>query len=119
MFAHLAVTVTLALLTAATPVIVRQSPITIPLARRFNFTGTKTLRELDLARVQKLRSGTKFKSRPDAAPASASASSFPVTVVNGAVTYTAEVYGYHAATSLSSVLISSHPGPRWQLSASL
>ncbi|KIP05511.1 hypothetical protein PHLGIDRAFT_119740 [Phlebiopsis gigantea 11061_1 CR5-6] len=91
MFAHLAVTVTLALLTAATPVVVRQSPITIPLARRFNFTGTKTLRELDLARVQKLRSGTKFKSRPDAAPASASASSFPVTVVNGAVTYTAEV----------------------------
>ena len=92
MFAHLAITVTLALLTAATPVVVRQSPVTIPLVRHFNLTGTKTLRELDLARVRNMKSGTKVK--PDAA----AASSFPVTAVNGAVTYTAEVCDYGAAT---------------------
>lgn len=89
MFASLTVTVTLALLTAASPLVVRQGPVTLPLARHFNFTGTKTLLERDQARAKAFKSGTKVK--PNAAAASASASSFPVPVVNGAVTYTAEV----------------------------
>ena len=89
MFARLTVTITLALLTAASPLVVNKAPITLPLARHFNFSGTKTLLERDQARVKTFKSGTKV--RPNAAAASASASSFPVPAVNGAVTYTAEV----------------------------
>ena len=89
MFCQLTVTITLALLTAASPLVVRQNPITLPLARHFNFTGTKTIKELDQARAKAFKSGTKVK--PDAAAASASASSFPVPAINGAVAYTAQV----------------------------
>ena len=89
MLFQLFVAVYLALFAAASPLTVSKSPVTIPLARRFNITGSKNIVELDQARAKAFKSGTKVK--PDAAAASASASSFPVPAINGAVAYTAQV----------------------------
>ena len=70
----------------ATPVLVRDSPITLAVARRFNATGAKNIIELDQTRAKFLKSGGSAKFQ------TASASSAPsVPVTNGAVTYTAEV----------------------------
>jgi hypothetical protein len=90
MFAQLTITITLALLSAATPVVVRDSFITLPLARRFNTTGSKTVLQRDQARAQGFKSGTRARTHTAAASA-ASGTSFPEAVTNGAVSYTAEV----------------------------
>lgn len=92
MFSRLFITVTLALLAASSPLVVRNSPVSIPLARRFNVTGAKNILAADQARAKFLKSGTK-----SAQKAAASSGSLPVT--NGAVTYTAAV----CATFLYSV----------------
>lgn len=89
MFAQLAVTVALALAAAGSPLVVRNTPVSLPLVRNFNMTGTKTLLQRDQARIKAFRSAT--KPTPNAAQASASAAAAPVPVVNQAVTYTAEV----------------------------
>ena len=88
MFAQLTVVVYLSLVAAASPLVVRKSPISIPLARRFNVTGGAKIAELDRARAQSFKSGVRTahaKTKPT------SDAVVPVSVVNGAVTYTATV----------------------------
>ena len=87
MFSQLFVAVYLALYAAASPLTIRTSPVSIPLARRFNSTGSKTILELDQARARFLKSGAAQKG-PEAA---SSAAAVPVPVTNGVVTYTAAV----------------------------
>lgn len=94
MFAQLAVTVALALSSAATPVVVRDNLITLPLARRFNITGSKTVHQRDQARAQGFRHATRARTRTHshtAASAAASATSFVEPVTNSAVSYIASV----------------------------
>jgi hypothetical protein len=87
MFNQFTVTVYLALIAAASPLVVRKSPITIPLARRFNVTGSSKILELDQARAKFLKSGKRTVHTNKAT----SDATVPVPVTNGAVTYTATV----------------------------
>jgi hypothetical protein len=87
MFSQLFIAVYLALYAAASPLTVRTSPVTIPLARRFNITGSKNVLELDQARARFLKSGVAQKGPKTAS----SAAAVPVPITNGAVTYTAAV----------------------------
>lgn len=87
MFSQLFIAVYLALFAAASPLTVRNSPVTIPLARRFNATGSKRFLELDQARAKFLKHSATQKG-PKAA---SSASTFPFPVTNEATTYTAAV----------------------------
>ena len=91
MFSQLLVVVYLSLVAAASPLVVRNSPISIPLARRFNLTGGTKIADLDRARAQSFKSGARTahaKTNP------ASDAIVPVPVVNAAVTYTATVIGH-------------------------
>lgn len=87
MFSKPLIVISLALIASASPVSIRSSPVKIPLARRFNATGTKTIIEHDQARAKFFKSGGPSKANVRAA----SSASAPVPVTNGAVTYTAEV----------------------------
>jgi len=87
MFSQLFIAVYLALFAAASPLTVRNSPVTIPLARRFNATGSKRFLELDQARAKFLKHSA-IQKGPKAA---SSASTFPFPVTNEATTYTAAV----------------------------
>lgn len=93
MFSQLVVVITLALWSAATPVVVNDNLIRLPLARRFNATGTTTILQHDQARAKGLKTGSQAgpKTTSVAAAAAASGTSFPEAITNGAVTYTAEV----------------------------
>ncbi|KIP05512.1 hypothetical protein PHLGIDRAFT_74133 [Phlebiopsis gigantea 11061_1 CR5-6] len=84
MFSKLFIPVYLALLIAASPVVVRNSPVNVQLARRFNVTGGKNVLAADQARAKFLKSGAK-----SARKAASGTSSIPAT--NGAVTYTAAI----------------------------
>lgn len=90
MFTPLLVTVTLALLSAASPLVIRNSPITVPLTRRMNFTGTKTVLERDQIRAKGLMAGRSTKI-PSGTRAAEAASTFAVPATNQATIYTAEV----------------------------
>ena len=98
MFSAFSLTVflTLALVVVATPLVnVRDTPVTIPFAKRINFTGPVSLYERDLARVRHLRAraGTTNASRSlveDSATGSVSA-------MNQAVDYVADVSGGYIA----------------------
>lgn len=88
MFARLVLVSLCALAVAASPAIVRDTPIvSLPIVRRFNFTGTSKLIELDRARVRSLKNRvpgsnskkTKFQTL------------FDVSSTNGVVDYTATV----------------------------
>lgn len=60
MFTQLAATISLALLCAASPVVVvRDNNIKMPITRSFNISGDKTLADIDRARVQTLVSRAK------------------------------------------------------------
>ena len=95
MFAHLTVTVTIALLAAATPIVVKDNLIRLPMVKRFNATSTQTLLQHDQARARSLKTGRlavpKTTSTVAAAAAAASGTSFPEAITNTAVAYTAEV----------------------------
>ena len=91
MFTQLLVVITLALLSSASPLVVRDSPITLPLTRRMNLTGTKTILERDQVRAKGLRAGRSTTIPQPAGAAEAAASSFPLAATNQATTYTAEV----------------------------
>lgn len=89
MLAPLSITLALALCAAAAPpLVVRKSPITVPIARRFSAAGTKTILEQDQIRANSLKRGSarKAEHKTDAKGASGSDD---VPVTNGAVTYTA------------------------------
>lgn len=53
--ANLLATLLLALSVTATPVLVHNSPVTLPISRRFNFTGSRTILDRDQARAASLR----------------------------------------------------------------
>ena len=91
MFTQLTVTVYLAVLAVASPLVVRKSPITIPLARRFNVTGSAKVLELDQARAKSFKSGVRTTHTHAHTGKTSSAATVPVPVTNGAVTYTAAV----------------------------
>ena len=62
-------TVTLAVSAAASPIVIREPLVSLPLAKRFNFTGTARLVEHDKARASGLKAyGTarKLGTRQDA-----------------------------------------------------
>ena len=87
MFSQLFIAVYLALYAAASPLAVRNSPVSIPLARRFNITASKNVLELDQARAKFLKSGAAQKG----SKAASSVAAVPVPVTNGVVTYTTAV----------------------------
>ena len=94
MFTQLIATLTLALVCAASPVVVSDNLVKLPIARRFNATGVAKLVELDRARARHLKSHVKpentregFKSAAKAALGATA--NEPVT--NQATTYTAAV----------------------------
>lgn len=91
MFTQLLVTVTLALLSAASPLVVHDSPITLPLTRRMNLTGTKTILERDQIRAKGLSAGRSKRIHESTSAVEAAASTFPVPAINQATTYTVEV----------------------------
>lgn len=91
MFTRLLITVSLALASAASPLVIRNSPITLPLTRRMNVTGTKNILERDQVRAKGLRAGRSTKIPSSTKEAAAAASTFPVPATNLATIYTAEV----------------------------
>ena len=85
MLVQLLATILLALVAAASPLVSHKSPVTLPLARRFNFTGGHTILQRDQARAKALRE----MARPD--PKTVNAATWPVLATNTAVTYTVQV----------------------------
>ncbi|KAI0634423.1 aspartic proteinase precursor [Trametes polyzona] len=78
----------------AKPVVVRDSPITLPVARRFNATAAANIVKADQARAQALKQKALAKhAKVDAA------SPINVPVTNGAVTYTVSVGVGNPATT--------------------
>lgn len=73
---------------AAGPIVVRDSPVSIKLAKRFNFTGSTKLIEHDQARIALLRS--RVQARINGQPSS-DAAVVSVGAVNQVVEYTATV----------------------------
>lgn len=74
-------TLILALAVAANPVFIKTSPVTLPIARHLNFTGSATILQKDQARAASLRDR-----------ADNNRSQNRRAVVNEAVTNVAEVY---------------------------
>lgn len=92
MFTQLLLTVILALVSAASPLVVRDGLITLPLTRRMNFTGTKTIIARDQLRATHLRvGGSARKVAFTPAEQKAAASTIPVPATNAADIYTAAV----------------------------
>lgn len=78
MLVQLSTLFVLALAATASPFIARKSPVNIPLARKFNFTGGANVLKADQARAAALR-------------AAASGGTHQVPVTNTLVSYTASV----------------------------
>lgn len=76
----------LAIAVAANPVVIRKSPVTLQVARRFNFTGSANIRDIDQARAKALKSRTRTNPKD---VNKASLVNLPIT--NAVVTYTADV----------------------------
>lgn len=74
----------LGIASAASPVVVRKSPVTLPLARHYNFTPGVTIPEVDRARIHALKEYTRRK-------AEGSDGVWPVPATNAVVTYTTVV----------------------------
>ena len=86
MLPHILLSFSLALSAAASPLVTARNPVTLPLARRFNFTGAQKITEIDQERVKSLRSyGASHEG------GLSKRSIFPVAATNGAVEYTVEV----------------------------
>jgi cathepsin E len=92
MFIPLVTTLTLALVCAASPVIVHDNFVKLPIARRFNSTGTSKLVELDRIRAQALKTRIKTPRTKEAFKSAAQAALANVPVTNGVTIYTAEVH---------------------------
>lgn len=94
MFSQLSICVFLALIVAesnASPVVVNESPIKLPIARRLNLTGT-TLLKSDQARARFLKNQHLLpKPEFDVNKVKSAAAAMGVDITNGAVSYTAEV----------------------------
>lgn len=85
MFSQFLIAVFLSLFVVASPLVVRDGPISIPLARRFNVTGAKNVLTADQARAEFLKGGNR-QSILNAGPAFRS-----VPVANSGFVYTAAV----------------------------
>ena len=84
MLSQLFVTLSLVVFTVASPVVVRNSPISLPLARHFNATPGHKIPDIDQARAKALKAAV--------SPAASNGTGVnPVPVTNSAVIYTAEV----------------------------
>ncbi|KAJ6606850.1 aspartic peptidase A1 [Mycena sp. CBHHK59/15] len=103
-FQILLATLLLALSTHASPVLVDVSPVTLPLTRRLNLTGARTLLERDLARVSHLRD------RAAARLAGRAVINEPVD--NQAVTYIASV-GVGSPATTFSLLVDTGSSNTW------
>ena len=88
----------LVLTVAASPVVVRESPITLPLAKRYNFRAGITIPEIDKARVDALQEYSRKKAR-------GSDGAFPVFATNAVVTYTLPVSGMGTVLSCITLTI--------------
>ncbi|KAI0703858.1 acid protease [Cerioporus squamosus] len=79
---------TAAVTVAAKPIVIRDSPITLPIARRFNLTGVPSILKQDQARAKALKERSQGQGK-GASPKKAAV--FPVDVTNQAVDYTVSV----------------------------
>lgn len=86
MFSKLFILVSLALSAAASPLAVRKAPVSLPLARHFNATGSRGVLARDQARAKFLKSGSKSHAK-----SAAEAAQIPVPVTDIATIYTAAV----------------------------
>ena len=78
----------------AKPVVVRDSPVTLPIARRFNLTGAANILKSDQARAKVLKARSQASKESPVSSAAVSklfARDVDVAVTNGAVIYTASV----------------------------
>lgn len=82
----LLITTSLAVSAIGSPLVARGGPITLPLARHFNFTGSAKITEIDRARARSLRA----KAVNDVNLPS-KRSVFPVNIANELVSYSVEV----------------------------
>jgi cathepsin E len=82
--ASLLSTLLLALAVAASPVVIERSPVTLPISRRFNFTGSANILQKDQARAAALKAKGRSIRANGATPQRA--------VVNEVVDNVAEVY---------------------------
>lgn len=74
----------LAAVSLASPVVVRNSPVSVPLSRRFQATAGRTVADIDLSRAKALQAAV--------SPIAQSGPSVnPIPVTNSATIYTAEV----------------------------
>ena len=73
---------------SASPVVVRDAPITLSVARRLNMTGVPSILALDQARAKQLKART---TKTTGASFKKTAAAFDVVATNGAVDYTASV----------------------------
>ncbi|RDX52328.1 acid protease [Lentinus brumalis] len=79
---------TAAITVAAKPIVIRDSPITLPIARRFNLTGVPSILKQDQARAKVLKARSQGQGK-GASPKKAAV--FPVDATNQAVDYTVSV----------------------------
>lgn len=98
MLLHALPIILFALGAATSPVIIRKSPVTLPLTRRLNLTHGFTLPELDKARAHALKNRFHVKTTNGD-------SVYPVPAVNTAVTYTTNVsipqFAYRGTSQLT------------------
>ena len=83
------ITLSIAAAVAAKPVVIRESPVTLPIARRFNATAAPNLLKADQARAKVLKEQGLARGKDAASFKKAGIFDLPVT--NGAVDYTASV----------------------------
>ena len=80
MLLQTALLLALAVATAASPILVARSSVTVPLTRHFNFTGSAKIAERDRVRAKAFKAGSLATRAVE-----------PVPVTNAAVSYTATV----------------------------
>ncbi|GJE97834.1 aspartic peptidase A1 [Phanerochaete sordida] len=84
MFSRLVLAFSLAAVSLASPVVVRNSPVSVPLARRFQATAGRTVADIDQSRAKALQAAV-------SPVAQGGAGVNPIPVTNSATIYTAEV----------------------------
>ncbi|THG99711.1 hypothetical protein EW026_g2683 [Hermanssonia centrifuga] len=91
MFSSASLVLILAITAAASPVVVRDNFVRLPFARRLKLTGTASLLELDQSRARSLKTQLRNKFNHKQLKNLLTASTFPVPVTNGVVSYTVGV----------------------------
>ncbi|KAI0689557.1 aspartic proteinase precursor [Cytidiella melzeri] len=104
MLTQLIATLTLALVCTATPVIVRDNLIRLPIARRVNSTGISKLIEIDQARARTLKTSSKTRHASARFRSAPTVAVFNDPVTNAATTYTAAVQVGNPATTYNLIV---------------